>query len=141
MASTIRAARSSNRAYSATSCSNSIAPKASGRVYNVACGKTTSLLRLADRLAAAAGKKPSIELLEPTAADSPIAAFLARRGPGIHHLCFAVDDLEGMLESLAREGYRLVHRWAPAESPRDPTPSRPCQRCPDAPKDNPLQIP
>jgi len=52
----------------------------------------------------------SIELLEPTAPDSPIAGFLERRGPGIHHICFAVDDLEGMLESLAREGYRLIHR-------------------------------
>lgn len=52
----------------------------------------------------------SIELLEPTGPDSPIAGFLERRGPGIHHICFAVDDLEGMLESLAREGYRLIHR-------------------------------
>lgn len=53
---------------------------------------------------------PSIELLEPTADDSPIAGFLARRGPGIHHICFAVDDLEGMLEALAAAGYRLIHR-------------------------------
>ena len=53
---------------------------------------------------------PSIELLEPTSADSPIATFLARRGPGIHHLCFAVDDIESMLDELARAGYRLIHR-------------------------------
>ena len=54
--------------------------------------------------------EPAIELLEPTADDSPIAGFLARRGPGIHHLCFAVDDLDGMLEALAESGYRLIHR-------------------------------
>ena len=52
----------------------------------------------------------SIELLEPTAADSPIAGFLAKRGPGIHHLCFAVDDLDAALARLAAEGYRLIHR-------------------------------
>lgn len=34
-----------------------------------------------------------IELLEATSPDSPIARFLAQRGPGIHHLCFASDDL------------------------------------------------
>jgi UDP-glucose 4-epimerase len=43
--------------------------KASGRVFNVACGKTTTLLELADRLGAAAGKKPTIELLAPRAGD------------------------------------------------------------------------
>jgi methylmalonyl-CoA/ethylmalonyl-CoA epimerase len=52
----------------------------------------------------------SIELLEPAADDSPIAGFLAKRGPGIHHLCFEVDDIEKMLEELAASGYRLVHR-------------------------------
>ena len=54
--------------------------------------------------------EPSIELLEPTSPDSPVAVFLEKRGPGIHHLCFAVDDLDGMLEALARDGYRLIHR-------------------------------
>jgi len=54
--------------------------------------------------------EPSIELLEPTSDDSPIAGFLAKRGPGIHHLCFAVENLETMLDELARAGYRLIHR-------------------------------
>ncbi|HET7451752.1 MAG TPA: methylmalonyl-CoA epimerase [Thermoanaerobaculia bacterium] len=52
----------------------------------------------------------SIELLEPTAADSPIAGFLAKRGPGIHHLCFEVGDIDAALERLASAGYRLIHR-------------------------------
>jgi methylmalonyl-CoA/ethylmalonyl-CoA epimerase len=50
-----------------------------------------------------------IELLEPTAADSPIAKFLDRRGPGIHHVCFAVDDLEAALADLSARGFRLIH--------------------------------
>jgi methylmalonyl-CoA/ethylmalonyl-CoA epimerase len=50
-----------------------------------------------------------IELLEPTAGDSPISRFLARRGPGIHHLCFAVDDLDAVLALLSTQGYRLLN--------------------------------
>ena len=49
-----------------------------------------------------------IELLEPRAADSPIARFLAKRGPGIHHVCYRVPDLDGALERCRRLGYRLV---------------------------------
>lgn len=50
-----------------------------------------------------------IELLEPTSPESPIARFLSRRGPGIHHLCFAVDDLDATLAQLVSEGYRLLN--------------------------------
>ncbi|MBI4420456.1 MAG: methylmalonyl-CoA epimerase [Gemmatimonadetes bacterium] len=49
-----------------------------------------------------------IELLEPRAPDGPIARFLAKRGPGIHHLCFRVPDLERALEACRARGYRLV---------------------------------
>jgi methylmalonyl-CoA/ethylmalonyl-CoA epimerase len=51
----------------------------------------------------------AIELLEPTADDSPIAKFLSRRGGGIHHVCFAVEDLDGALKDLAGRGFRLIH--------------------------------
>ncbi len=51
-----------------------------------------------------------IELLEPTAPDSPIAKFLAKRGGGIHHVCFAVEDIEAALADLSAKGFRLVHR-------------------------------
>ena len=54
-----------------------------------------------------------IELLEPTAEDSPIARFIQRRGEGIHHLCFQVADLEAALERLKKAGVPLVD-----ESPR-----------------------
>ena len=49
-----------------------------------------------------------IELLEPTSAESTIARFLDRRGEGIHHLCFQVDDIEAALTRLRAAGVRLV---------------------------------
>ncbi len=49
-----------------------------------------------------------IELLEPTSPDSPIARFLDRRGPGIHHLCLASDDVRSDGEALRREGFDLL---------------------------------
>ncbi|QDA31746.1 methylmalonyl-CoA epimerase [Thermococcus indicus] len=49
-----------------------------------------------------------IELLEPTAEDSPIAKFIAKRGEGIHHIALGVDDIEGQIEKLKEEGYRLI---------------------------------
>jgi methylmalonyl-CoA/ethylmalonyl-CoA epimerase len=54
-----------------------------------------------------------VELLEARADDSPIGKFIARRGPGIHHICFAVDDLEATLDRCRRAGIRLID-----ESPR-----------------------
>ncbi len=51
-----------------------------------------------------------IELLEPTSADSPVAKFLQKRGGGIHHLCFAVDDIEAALADLSQRGFRLIHQ-------------------------------
>jgi len=49
-----------------------------------------------------------VELLQPRDADSPIAKFLARRGPGIHHVCYRVPDLDAALAEARRAGYRLV---------------------------------
>ncbi len=49
-----------------------------------------------------------VELLEPRSPDSPVAKFLARRGPGIHHVCYRVPDLDAALAACRRAGYRLV---------------------------------
>jgi methylmalonyl-CoA/ethylmalonyl-CoA epimerase len=49
-----------------------------------------------------------VELLEADSADSPIGRFVEKRGPGIHHVCFAVDDLDGALERCRAAGIRLV---------------------------------
>ena len=51
---------------------------------------------------------PQVELLEPRSPDGPIARFLARRGPGLHHVCFRVGDLDAALAACRRLGYRLV---------------------------------
>lgn len=49
-----------------------------------------------------------VELLEPRSPDSPIAKFLAKRGPGIHHVCYRVPDLDTALAACRAAGYRLV---------------------------------
>lgn len=49
-----------------------------------------------------------VELLEPAAPDSPIGRFIAKRGAGIHHICFAVADLEAALEKCRQSGVELV---------------------------------
>ena len=49
-----------------------------------------------------------VELLAPRRADSPIARFLERRGPGIHHLCYRVADLDAALTACRAAGYQLV---------------------------------
>lgn len=49
-----------------------------------------------------------IELLEASEADSPIAKFLARRGPGLHHIAVRVADLEASVERLSASGRRLA---------------------------------
>ncbi len=50
----------------------------------------------------------TVELLEPRSPDSPIAKFLARRGPGIHHVCYRVPDLDQALAACREAGYRLI---------------------------------
>ncbi len=50
-----------------------------------------------------------IELLEATNADSPIAKFIERKGEGIHHIAFAVENIEFELERLAKEGFTVLN--------------------------------
>lgn len=57
--------------------------------------------------------KASIELLEPTSDESPIAKFLAKRGPGIHHVCLRVKGIDEIALKLKAAGVRLVN-----ETPR-----------------------
>jgi methylmalonyl-CoA/ethylmalonyl-CoA epimerase len=49
-----------------------------------------------------------VELLAPVEPDSPIDRFLVRRGPGIHHICYRVPDLDAALDACRRAGYRLI---------------------------------
>ena len=54
-----------------------------------------------------------VELLQSTDPDGPIGKFLAKRGPGLHHVAFRVDDIDAALEALKARGVRLID-----ESPR-----------------------
>ena len=49
-----------------------------------------------------------IELLAPTGPDTPVGRFLAKRGPGMHHVAFTVDDVAAELDRLRAEGVQLV---------------------------------
>lgn len=52
----------------------------------------------------------NLELLEPTSPDSPVARFIDKRGEGIHHICFRVEDLDSELARLQAAGFRLVNQ-------------------------------
>jgi methylmalonyl-CoA/ethylmalonyl-CoA epimerase len=52
--------------------------------------------------------EPRVELLEPTGPASPVAKFLEKRGPGIHHVAVRVSDIRAALARLKREGARLI---------------------------------
>ncbi len=60
------------------------------------------------KLAMLPAGRARIELLEPTAEDSPIARFLKKRGEGIHHVCFEVEDLEPLLLKLKEAGLTVT---------------------------------
>ncbi len=49
-----------------------------------------------------------VELLEPDAGDNPIGRFIDKRGPGVHHICFTVDDLDEVMERCRSAGLRLI---------------------------------
>jgi methylmalonyl-CoA/ethylmalonyl-CoA epimerase len=57
-----------------------------------------------------------IELVRPTDDESGVARFLAKRGPGMHHLCLEVSDLDGMMGRLRAKNVRLINP-EPLESP------------------------
>ncbi|MCC6278585.1 MAG: methylmalonyl-CoA epimerase [Oligoflexia bacterium] len=50
-----------------------------------------------------------IELLEPTSPDSPVAKFLAKKGPGIHHICLRVKDIRAVMAKLKDQGVKLIY--------------------------------
>ena len=60
------------------------------------------------KIAGLAAGDSLVELLEAETPDSPIGKFIAKRGPGIHHVCFAVDDLDETLDRCRAYGIRLI---------------------------------
>lgn len=53
-----------------------------------------------------------VELLAPTRDDSPLARFLQKRGPGLHHVCYRVPDIAAALAEAAAAGIELIDRTA-----------------------------
>ena len=49
-----------------------------------------------------------VELLRPLGPDTPIGRYLERKGPGLHHVAYAVDDIDGVLSSLKEAGFELI---------------------------------
>ena len=68
-------------------------------------GVSTSFFRLGET---------KIELLEATNENSAIAKFIEKRGEGIHHIAFEVEDIAAEMERLTKEGFQLIH-----ESPKE----------------------
>jgi methylmalonyl-CoA/ethylmalonyl-CoA epimerase len=64
-------------------------------------GVTTRFFPVADTMTV-------VEALLPTGPDTPVGKFLAKRGPGVHHIAFRVDDLEAELARLKSQGVRLI---------------------------------
>jgi methylmalonyl-CoA/ethylmalonyl-CoA epimerase len=60
------------------------------------------------KIAGLAAGDTLVELLEAERPDTPIGKFVAKRGPGIHHICFAVDDLDGTLARCRAAGIRVI---------------------------------
>ncbi|WP_273264619.1 methylmalonyl-CoA epimerase [Flexistipes sinusarabici] len=51
----------------------------------------------------------NVELLEPTSEDSPVAKFLEKKGEGIHHLCYEVNDVSESLHIMKKDGMKLIN--------------------------------
>lgn len=51
----------------------------------------------------------NVEIMKPTTTDSGVARYLEKRGPGIHHMCLEVDDIEAMMERLRAHHIQLIN--------------------------------
>jgi methylmalonyl-CoA/ethylmalonyl-CoA epimerase len=72
-------------------------------------GVREAMLRLGPSIPDAEGLAPSyVQLLEPLGPDTPVGKFLARRGEGLHHVGYAVDDVALAMETLALKGVRML---------------------------------
>ena len=74
----------------------------------VEAGEEVASQRVRAHFVPLASAPAALELLEATSDDSPIAKYVARRGPGIHHLTLRVDDIRAALAQLKGRGVRLI---------------------------------
>jgi methylmalonyl-CoA/ethylmalonyl-CoA epimerase len=87
---------------------HSIAESAS--IFELLSGETCSAPETLEAQGVRVAFVGSVELLEPLAADTPVGRFLDRRGPGLHHIAYHTDDLEGDLARLGAAGLQLIDR-------------------------------
>jgi methylmalonyl-CoA epimerase len=77
-------------------------------VLNIKCAGIEEVAEQKVKTAFLPLKDSEVELLEPTADDSPVAKFIEKKGEGIHHLAIRVDDLQKALSELKTQGVRLI---------------------------------
>ena len=78
------------------------------------CYKTEEVVSEGVRTAFMQVGESKIELLEATNAESPIARYLEKNGPGLHHIAFDVEDIYSEIDRLTKAGFQLIHT-----SPKD----------------------
>ncbi len=78
------------------------------KLLDTACYKTETVASEGVATAFFHRGNTKIELLEATTTDSPIAKFLQKHGPGMHHIAFEVADIEAEMKRLAQEGFVLL---------------------------------
>jgi methylmalonyl-CoA/ethylmalonyl-CoA epimerase len=78
-------------------------------LLNVTCYKQESVVSEGVKTAFFKVGESKIELLEASLPDSPIAKFIAKNGPGFHHVAFEVDDIDAELARLQKAGFQLIH--------------------------------
>jgi len=81
-------------------------------ILGLKCYKTEEIKDQRVKTAFFMAGQTKIELLEPTSPDSPVAKFIEKRGTGIHHIAYAVDNVENALNELADKGVQLIDNKA-----------------------------
>ena len=79
-------------------------------ILGLKCYKTEEITDQKVRTAFFMVGQTKIELLEPTSPDSPVARFIEKRGTGIHHLAYAVNNVDEALDELAGKGVQLIDK-------------------------------
>ncbi|MCZ6895410.1 MAG: VOC family protein [Gammaproteobacteria bacterium] len=77
-------------------------------LFNAEAGDIVDVERYSMRFRMCRVGKIDFELMEPTGDTGVIAEFLAKRGEGLHHIAFAIDDIENTMDSLGKKGVRFV---------------------------------
>jgi methylmalonyl-CoA/ethylmalonyl-CoA epimerase len=78
-------------------------------ILGIAPSHITDIPREAARVAFLPLGESEIELVQPTSTDSGLNRFLEKHGPGMHHLCLEVDNLQGLLVHLKSQGVQLIN--------------------------------